>query len=272
MARVVPSQVVTYIEGAFREIKTQPPGKPLSVHVDETVAARLNGLVSLAHQIPQELIQLDADDYSAYIANLGTIEITLDRWKIVGNAITLPSLKRIPNGLSPIQILHGLLFKCPDAFPSPDTTELQWVDDADLRQSLRLDLSSTNKALAEGEWKAATVLAGSVMEALLLWRLLKEDDAQVEKACHDLVTEKKLDKKPPTDQTFWNLHQYIEVTAALNLISDESAKQARLAKGFRDLIHPGREQRLGQQCDRATALTAAAAVEHIIRNLAEKPS
>ena len=45
------------------------------------------------------------------------------------------------------------------------------------------------------------------------------------------------------------------------------ATQTRLAKDFRNLIHPGRAQRQGQTCDRATALSAVAAVEHIVRCL-----
>ncbi|MCI1909012.1 MAG: hypothetical protein LKI99_04780 [Acetobacter fabarum] len=44
-----------------------------------------------------------------------------------------------------------------------------------------------------------------------------------------------------------------------------------IAKDFRNLIHPGRAQRLGQVCDRATALTALAAVESIARDLSKSP-
>ncbi len=65
----------------------------------------------------------------------------------------------------------------------------------------------------------------------------------------------------------WGLHQYIDVAAELDLISDESADQARLAKEYRNLIHPGRSARLAQVCDRATALSALAAVEHVVRDL-----
>jgi hypothetical protein len=53
------------------------------------------------------------------------------------------------------------------------------------------------------------------------------------------------------------------------VIKDETATEATLAKDFRNLIHPGRSVRLQQVCDRATALTALASVEHVIRDLSQ---
>jgi hypothetical protein len=43
--------------------------------------------------------------------------------------------------------------------------------------------------------------------------------------------------------------------------------QADLARDFRNLIHPGRAQRTGADCDRGTALTALAAIELVVRDL-----
>jgi hypothetical protein len=63
------------------------------------------------------------------------------------------------------------------------------------------------------------------------------------------------------------LIELIEVALHLDLVTPETATQARLGKDFRNLIHPGRAARLGQKCDRATALFALAAVEHVVRDL-----
>ena len=65
----------------------------------------------------------------------------------------------------------------------------------------------------------------------------------------------------------WTLPQFIEVTEHLAIIKQDTAIQAKLAKDFRNLIHPGRAQRTAQACDRATALSALAAVEHVVRDL-----
>jgi hypothetical protein len=57
------------------------------------------------------------------------------------------------------------------------------------------------------------------------------------------------------------------VAIELKLITKETEQQCRLAKDFRNLVHPGRAKRLGQACNRATALSAVAAVEHVTVDL-----
>ncbi len=66
----------------------------------------------------------------------------------------------------------------------------------------------------------------------------------------------------------WHLHEYVEVAAHMGVIKPDTATLVRLAKDFRNLIHPGPAARLGQKCDRATALGALAAVEAVARDLA----
>jgi hypothetical protein len=68
-----------------------------------------------------------------------------------------------------VLLLRVLLAKCPDEAPSPGTAELLFVTDADLRESIQRDISAANQDAVNGEWKGATVLAGSAIEALLLW-------------------------------------------------------------------------------------------------------
>src|SRR6266581_2002962 len=40
-----------------------------------------------------------------------------------------------------------------------------------------------------------------------------------------------------------------------------------LTRDFRNLVHPGRAIRLGRQCNRATALSALAGIEHVVNDL-----
>jgi hypothetical protein len=56
----------------------------------------------------------------------------------------------------------------------------------DFRKNLRLDMSAANRALANSEWKAATVLAGSVVEALLLWAIQRRSSDEVGQAVERL--------------------------------------------------------------------------------------
>jgi hypothetical protein len=69
------------------------------------------------------------------------------------------------------------------------------------------------------------------------------------------------------DPNDWGLDGYIKVARVLAPIEEETEKQAGLAKGFRNLIHPGRSARLARVCDRGTALSALAAVELVVRDL-----
>jgi hypothetical protein len=55
--------------------------------------------------------------------------------------------------------------------------------------------------------------------------------------------------------------------AHLGIVTPETAIEIRLAKSFRTLIPPGRAQRLAQKCDRVTALSSVAALDHVVRDL-----
>lgn len=160
-------------------------------------------------------------------------------------------LKKAPGHKdNPVTLIRNALASCPDEAPAPGTADLDFIDDDELKNNLRMDISSVNTALINGEWKAATVLSGSVCEALLLWRLTQEDP------------------RPPDEVLQkWVLHQYIEAAARFKIIRPQTEKQATLAKDFRNLIHPGRATRLAQECNRGTALSAVAAVELIVQDL-----
>lgn len=82
-----------------------------------------------------------------------------------------------------------------------------------------------------------------------------------------MLEKKTLTRQPDANPERWDLHVYVEVSANLGIITAETATLVRLAKDFRNLIHPGRAIRVGQMCDRATALGALAAVEAVARDL-----
>jgi hypothetical protein len=66
----------------------------------------------------------------------------------------------------------------------------------------------------------------------------------------------------------WALHEFTEVAANLSIIKKGTHTETKLAREFRNLIHPGRAQRLGQTCDRGTAaLASVAALDHVVRDL-----
>jgi hypothetical protein len=172
-------------------------------------------------------------------------------------------------GYDAVTIIRRALAKCPDEYPPPATTELLFVADAELRESIRRDVGAANRALNNSEWKAATVLAGAAIEAILHWRLQDSSPgtAAVQAAVAALVSSVAM-SKPDNNIDRWELHHFIEVAAHLSLLKPDTRNAAQLARNFRNLIHPGRAARLAQTCDRATALSALGALEHVIRDLA----
>lgn len=247
MARVVPSQIVALID----QNQSAPQSSRLSV-THETVA----GLTAIAHlidELPTELLTISGTDYSDLVWGVEAIRNSVAFWQHKGiGEIGVAGMR----GKNVLRILREALEKCPDQIPSPATAELAFIADVDLRDTIRLDMSTATSAFHNGEWKAATVLAGAAAEALLLWAI-KNDEPRLSTVA----------EKPKGSPEGWHLGDYISVAMSLKLIKENTKELANLAKNFRNLIHPGRAQRLVEVCDRATALTGLAAVECIVRDL-----
>jgi hypothetical protein len=268
MARIFPSQVVRIIDQVFPRVAEQSRNPSARIVFSSTEASSLAVVIDLVEQIPEELIVLETQDYATLKASLTFIKSMIHTW------VTNPNVQYIVNlpglgDLNPMTHIRQALVKCPDEYPSQKTLELKVIQGKgakDFRESLRIDLSATNHALSNGEWKAATVLAGSVVEALLLWALLKRKKGEITSALKKLQGLGRLKRDPGADLENWSLEPLAEVAAELKVITQETLAQVELAKNFRNLIHPGREIRLRQKCDRATALSAVAAVEHVVRD------
>jgi hypothetical protein len=261
MPRVVPSQVVRFIDSI--------PLPELNgiVRMNKVDPAMLSGLLNLVEQVPEELLTMDGDSYAYFIYGKAQIKEILATWTSNRNAGHDPAVYQFSSSRNPLAMIRDAFTKCHDESPSPSTSELGFITDNELRTNLRNDVGGVNRALADGEWKAATILAGSVIEALLLWDLQNRRQTIFPAAVSALVANKTFDKQPPGDPEEWSLHHYVEVEAHLGVIKPDTVTEARLAKKFRNLIHPGRAQRLGQKHDRGTALSSVAALEHVVRDL-----
>lgn len=259
MPRTLPSQAIKTIERFF-PTSVRGDGRRQAVSGMPDITFKFQAILDLVEHIPSELMTLKDEEYARFSAGVTSLRWGLQHPVEHGRGLVV-ALYPIPefDGANPIALIFDMLGKCPDEFPSANTSELTFIEDADFRQGLRNDLSAISRALANSEWKATTVLAGSVVESLLLWKLDK-DQAKA------MVTRHAISKKLPST-VHWNLSDYIEVALELKLIGERSAIQARLAKDFRNLIHPGRSIRLGEACNRGTAFGAVAAVELVIEDL-----
>ncbi len=259
MPRVVPSQIVALIDELFPDAEFATNFK-----VNQDAAPRLAAIVQLVENIPEELVQISGSDYSDLILGVSTLQYMAKLWQTRGSVTVHQKVRKV----HALTIVRQALSKCPDQAPSPATTDLLFIADEQLRNSIRQDISAAYSNLHSGEWKGATVLAGSAAEALLLWAIQNRKTAKEDAAAQTLEARPQPVSPRDPDPETWGLHEYIEVALHLGLITTDTATQTRLGKGFRNLVHPGRAQRLGKKCDRATALSVIAAVEHIVRDLA----
>ncbi len=261
IARVLPSRAVELIDELFDWANLeQPDPRP---QIDSSREPLVSAILEHVDRIPPELIRLPPQHYTEFSISRATIRAAVSQWE-QGDRKT--KLYKIPgfSQANPVAVLRNALARCPDEAPEPSTPEIEFVvDDEELRENLRIDYGAANRALSNGEWKAATVLAGSVLEALLLWSLQQVPAEGIESAKRELNI-----KGEPEG---WGLHPLIKATERLELIRKETASQCHLAKDARNLIHPGRAIRLAQTCNSGTAFSTKAAVEHVLNDLSRKP-
>ena len=256
MPRVVPSQIREFIDEVFPFALTQR-----HYNVDIQYRGKVAALLRLADELPEELVHMDSADYNHFVLSLSTIRSTLDFQPWISGGF--PHAQHYGMALGDaIFTLRTCIDPLSDQQIPEATTGLPFIADAPLRESIRADIAFANQALNGGEWKATTVLAGAAAEALLLWAITtKKTKTEVGAARSATIP------KASSNPNDWGLDEYIKVAHNLALIRDNTAKQADLAKGFRNLIHPGRSARLKEVCNKGTAHSALAALELVLRDI-----
>ena len=278
MPKVVPSQIVEYIDARFPAAKKQQEKDGNPFQCDSSRQGIVSTILYLVDQLPEDLLRLTVDDLIYFLEAYHELKSAVANWNsgIPGAGGTKYKIYKMKDGsqLNPITVIRNALSKCPDQGIETTTGKLTFIRDPEFCETIRQDISYANQALANAEWKASTVLAGSVIEALLLYAIaeLKKRDSKIyDKAREKVLTEvtlgKKLPDKPKGNPNSWKFYQYIHVAFVADIISENTAKECLLTKDFRNLIHQGASIRKKQQCDRGTAHLAIAGMEHVIKEL-----
>ena len=256
MNRVLPSQVVTMIRERYPDVADH---SNVGGSRDQSL---LSGIVAAVEAIPNELIPIELS--GRLTAILGTIHSAIRSWEAGGRHLHYISGRELRE-------LREILAQCPDEpFPENEAV-LSFITDDDFRRTLAVDIAAAHRALGHGEWKGATVLAGSVIEALCLWAIRARSTEQVARETAErLRREGRLDHGVPADLLKWHAPELIEVAGALQLIADDTARIAQTTKDYRNLIHPGREIRTGQRCTQGTAHVAIGTMERLVEDLAAR--
>ena len=257
MLTVVPSEVVAFVEGwlGLGSLTSQPE-PALDLHGGH--AAQVGALLGLLERAPSRLIEVTTADRAALIAAQCALEAGMQRWA------TNPSFhvgKLSNSGENAVKTIWRVMHSCPDEYPPPQFRIVPFVTDEILRASIEGDIGGAHSALANDEFKAATVLAGAAIEALLLDAL--QQDATFSK----LATFSKTPKNKAALEN-WNLGDYIDAARHAELIDDDIRKALELAKDYRNLIHPGRTKRKSATCNRGTTHVAIGAMDLLVERLA----
>jgi hypothetical protein len=256
--------VIQIIDSQFPWAKEEVPTSAQDLMLHPAILASLGGVMSVVDQIPTELLATaGSEDYARLQFAAGELRemiATTQAYRAPagtqGGYLSLRPNERY-GGYNVLSFIRQLLAKCRDQAPLENSSRILFLHPPETRQSLLSDIASVERGLSNGDFKAATVVGGSVMEALLLWAL-KQRPSELAK----------LTSKPSGEPEDWKVKHLISVASQLRLIEESStAAVCRLAKDCRDLIHPGAVLKNPFPCDQGTALTSLAAVYSVIRDL-----
>jgi hypothetical protein len=128
----------------------------------------------------------------------------------------------------------------------------EFISNEVFRASLESDYSELEKCIEVGAWKAAHVLAGSIVEATLLDYLLSTD----------FVVRSK------QDPLKFDLGRVIETCRIEKIISGRVEDLSSVIREYRNLIHPGRTVRTGEAVGSESATIAKSLVILISKEIA----
>lgn len=145
--------------------------------------------------------------------------------------------------------------------PIVPTKDFSSVSDSNLRKIIERDYIGLNKCLAVKVWKAVIILAGGLIEALLLDSLLKDENKA---RSSSKATSLKSNLKK------WDLGALLDVAVNIELINPGAEKLSDTVRKYRNLVHPGNELRSSLKIEPEEAKIAVEVLNMIIRDLQDK--
>lgn len=129
-----------------------------------------------------------------------------------------------------------------------------FITNEEFRASLESDYRELSACMKATAWKAVHVLAGSIIEAVLIDYLLATD----------------YQKRKSSDPLKMDLAQIISACEQDGILSQKAAELSSVIKSYRNLIHPGRMVRLRETVDENGAKIAQTLVEIIVEEISAR--
>lgn len=144
-------------------------------------------------------------------------------------------------------------YNVPQTQPATPMPSFDFISTKDIRESLENDFREMSESSTHGNFKSTLVMAGSIIEGLLVDYLVTFPNA-ARKA-----------KKGPLEL---HLSEAIEICVEEKVLTKGTAELCTVVKSFRNLIHPGLLTRLGEPApDENSAVIAVALVKRIVGEL-----
>ncbi len=258
MPQALPSTVCEVIRQLLPRL--YEPGQHI-ISSEDGLRQKFHTIVKLCALIPEPLLPWLDDDMPRFVLSEAYISSTLSTWE----ASSRPQDYNLPliDGMHPAAVMIEILGQYPDQLRRHDHKLFPFIADEPLRVSIADDLYAAESALKEREYKSATVMAGSAIEALLAWYIDQLRNNAPEK--YEIAVTKY--GKLPKDFDRWDLGHMIGIAKQFNDIDSDSMKNIETAKEYRNLIHPLAAVRRKAKCDRGTAMTNIGTVHNAIRCL-----
>ena len=242
---------------------------------DELILCRANRLASQLN-MPENEAKACLEDFIGrrYLERVTGHALQFDGEVLQINAILIPYLQRELAKAEHEEFVECLAVEVSTAnlerkygYSQALLDQLSVVTSQELGGMLRRDLREAVFSLATQSNKAALILCGSVAEAILLDRLQARQESAI-KSLEAVLT--RANRRMVADDKHierWTLERLLDVAREENIISDNLYHWGHGIRGFRNLVHPGVEQRRTMEVSRENAEIAWQVVKRLLREL-----
>lgn len=151
--------------------------------------------------------------------------------------------------------------------PLVDVRDFDFVSDPALRKILTDDFVEAQRAFAVGAFKASAILAGGLIEGMLLDTLRKPEIVTRDKYQSAVAKFPKVGNEINWDKV--SLSHLLAAARELGLIDEAAGRMVEGARDFRDTVHPNAELRQGIRAKLEEAELLLALTKLIYRQLSE---
>ena len=136
------------------------------------------------------------------------------------------------------------------------------IQDVEIREILVRDLKECAIAVVAGQDKMATIMCGSIMEALLMQKIRernieKYDISPISKSKHAT-------SYPVTDM---GLNELLFVAGQEKILDKNSYHLGHYIRDYRNIVHPAKEKRMSEEVNHENFLTMWAVLKRLLEEL-----